>query len=42
MNQVVGRKVVDVRICSCPKRDMQQEEERLERQANQAKAVAMR
>ena len=25
---VVGRKAFDVRICSCPKRDKQQEEEK--------------
>ena len=30
---VVGRKVFDVRICSCPKRDKHQEEERIFTQA---------
>ena len=40
--QVVGRRVVDVRICSCPKRDMQQEEERLDRQEQQARDVGKR
>ena len=40
--QVVGRRVVDVRICSCPKRDMQQEEERLDRQEQQARDVGRR
>jgi len=39
---VMGRKVVDVRICSCPKRDMQQEEDKLDRQEDQAKSVARR
>jgi len=39
---VVGRKVVDVRICSCPKRDMQQEVDKLERQEEQARSVARR
>merc|ERR1711971_1058080 len=29
-----------VRICSCPKRDMQQEEDKLDRQEDQAKSVA--
>merc|ERR1712218_766520 len=42
IGHVVGRKVIDVRICSCPKRDMQQEEERLDRQENQARVVARR
>lgn len=40
--RVVGRKVVDVRICSCPKRDMQQEEDKMERQEEQARSVARR
>jgi len=39
---VVGRKVVDVRICSCPKRDRQQEEARWEQQAQQARKIGQR
>merc|ERR1712168_259385 len=37
--KVVGRKAVDVRICSCPKRDCQQEEKK---QEDHAKKVAER
>ena len=36
---VVGRKVIDVRICSCPKRDTQQKEEKLDRYEQQARTV---
>ena len=39
---VVGRKVVDVRICSCPKRDLQQEETRLHAREDQCKQIAQR
>ena len=39
---VVGRKVVDVKICSSPKRDMQQELDKLDRQEEEAKSVARR
>eukprot|EP00092_Neocalanus_flemingeri_P014191 GFUD01015311.1.p1 GENE.GFUD01015311.1~~GFUD01015311.1.p1 ORF type:complete len:525 (+),score=111.78 GFUD01015311.1:61-1635(+) len=42
LGRVVGRKVVDVRICSCPKRDKQQEEARLEVQEGQARRIAER
>jgi len=42
LGRVVGRKVVDVRICSCPKRDKQQEELRLENQEGQARRIAER
>lgn len=42
VGHVVGRKVVEVRICSCPKRDMQQEEERLERKEQQARDLGKR
>ena len=38
--KVVGRKVFDVRICSCPRRDKAQEEERYDRIENQTKAIA--
>jgi len=40
--RVVGRKVVDVRICSCPKRDKQQEEARHEQQEGQVRRIAER
>ena len=39
---VLGRKVVEVRICSCPKRDRQQEEQRAQAQEEQAKTIAQR
>jgi len=39
-NRVVGRKVVDVRICSCPKRDLVQEEGRLLQQEENARRIA--
>lgn len=39
---VVGRKVVDVRICSCPKRDLQQEESRFHAREDQCKKIAER
>lgn len=42
LGRVVGRKVVDVRICSCPKRDKQQEEARLEQQEGQVRRIAER
>lgn len=38
--EVLGRKVFDVRLCSCPRRDKQQEEERHLKQENQAKSIA--
>ena len=38
--QVVGRRVVDVRICSCPKRDRQQEEQKEAQQEEQARRIA--
>ena len=40
--QVVGRKVFDVRICSCPRRDKAQEEEKYEKLENNAKGIADR
>ena len=39
---MVGRKVVEVRICSCPKRDRQQEEQRNQQQEDQARRIADR
>ena len=33
---VLGRRVMEVRICSCPIRDMKQEEEKLERGSGRA------
>merc|ERR1712013_133715 len=42
LGRVVGRKVVDVRICSCPKRDRQQEEARHEQQEGQVRRIAER
>ena len=39
---VIGRKVVDVRICSCPKRDKQQEEERNRVLEEKAKGIGQR
>lgn len=42
LGRVVGRKVVDVRICSCPKRDRQQEEARHEQQEGHARRIAER
>jgi len=39
-DRVVGRKCIDVRICSCPKRDCQQEEKKLEKDIANAKQVA--
>lgn len=38
--QVVGRNVFDVRMCSCPKRDKQQEEEKHLKQEDQARSIA--
>ena len=38
--QVVGRNVFDVRICSCPRRDKQQEEEKHLKQEDYAKNIA--
>jgi hypothetical protein len=40
--QVVGRKVVDVRICSCPKRDLQQEEAKIAAQEENARRIAQK
>ena len=40
--RVVGRKVFDVRICSCPRRDKAQEEEKYEKLENNAKGIADR
>ena len=37
---VLGRKVFDVRLCSCPRRDKQQEEERHLKQEDQARNIA--
>jgi len=42
VGMVVGRKVVEVRICSCPKRDKQQEEIRAQAQEDQVKRIADR
>ena len=42
VGRVVGRKVVDIRICSCPKRDRQQEEQRAQQQEEQARRIAQR
>jgi hypothetical protein len=42
VGHVVGRKVVEVRICSCPKRDRQQEEQRAQQQDEQVKRIAQR
>jgi hypothetical protein len=39
---VVGRKVVEVRICSCPKRDLQQEEARFAMQEENARRIAQK
>lgn len=36
---VVGRKVVDVRICSCPRRDLQQEEARAAQKEEQCRRI---
>jgi hypothetical protein len=41
-SQVVGRKVVDVRICSCPKRDLQQEEAKIAAQEENARRIAQK
>ncbi len=38
--EVVGRQSVDVRICSCPKRDRQQEESRAQVVRNRAQQLA--
>ena len=38
--RVLGRKVFDVRLCSCPRRDKQQEEERHLKQEDQARNIA--
>ena len=38
--EVLGRKVFDVRLCSCPRRDKQQEEERHLKQEDQARNIA--
>ena len=37
--KVVGRKVFDVRICSCPRRDKAQEEERHQKIEDKAKYI---
>ena len=42
IGHVLGRKVVEVRICSCPKRDRQQEEQRAQAQEDQARTIAQR
>jgi len=42
IGHVLGRKVVEVRICSCPKRDRQQEEQRAQAQEDQARTIGQR
>jgi hypothetical protein len=42
VGQVVGRKVVEVRICSCPKRDLQQEEAKIAHQEENARRIAQK
>jgi len=39
---VLGRRVMDVRVCSCPRRDLLQEEQRFLTQEEQARTIAAR